>query len=132
MATQSFFLSCDIHGSDFFNLNLEGFFNTFLDLNLVCLWIHFKNKLVEFFFEESGLLKEEFNQFVFEVDPKANKVQIKESVEKAFKVEVEKVRTMNVTGKKKRLGRHQGKKSNWKKALITLKEGQTIEYFEGA
>ena len=82
--------------------------------------------------EKSGLLKEEFNQFVFEVDPKANKVQIKESVEKAFKVEVEKVRTMNVTGKKKRLGRHQGKKSNWKKALITLKEGQTIEYFEGA
>jgi large subunit ribosomal protein L23 len=39
---------------------------------------------------------------------------------------------MNVAGKKKRLGRHQGKKSNWKKALITLKEGQTIEYFEGA
>ena len=68
--------------------------------------------------EKSGLLKD--------------KVQIKESVEKAFKVEVEKVRTMNVTGKKKRLGRHQGKKSNWKKALITLKEGQTIEYFEGA
>ena len=60
--------------------------------------------------EKSGLLKEEFNQFVFEVDPKANKVQIKESVEKAFKVEVEKVRTMNVTGKKKRLGRHHGKK----------------------
>ena len=82
--------------------------------------------------EKSGLLKEEFNQFVFEVDPKVNKVQIKESVEKAFKVDVEKVRTMTVTGKKKRLGRHQGKKSNWKKALITLKEGQTIEYFEGA
>ena len=82
--------------------------------------------------EKSGLLKEEFNQFVFEVDPRANKVPIKESVEKAFKVEVEKVRTMNVAGKKKRLGRHQGKKSNWKKALITLKEGQTIEYFEGA
>ena len=72
--------------------------------------------------EKSGLLKEEFNQFVFEVDPRANKVQIKESVEKAF----------NVTGKKKSLGRHQGKKSNWKKARITLKEGQTIEYFEGA
>ena len=72
------------------------------------------------------------NQFVFEVDPKANKIQIKESVEKAFKVEVVKVRTMNVEGKKKRLGRHQGRKSNWKKALITLKEGQTIEYFEGA
>ena len=69
---------------------------------------------------------------MFEVDPKANKIQIKESVEKAFKVEVLQVRTMNVRGKKKRLGRHQGRKSNWKKALITLKEGQTIEYFEGA
>ncbi|SVD00316.1 uncharacterized protein METZ01_LOCUS353170, partial [marine metagenome] len=49
------------------------------------------------------MLKEELNQFVFEVDPKANKIQIKESVEKAFKVEVVKVRTMNVEGKKKRL-----------------------------
>ena len=82
--------------------------------------------------EKTTLLKEELNQFVFEVDQKANKIQIKESVEKAFKVEVVKVRTMNVEGKKKRLGRHQGRKSNWKKALITLKEGQTIEYFEGA
>ena len=82
--------------------------------------------------EKTLQLKEEFNQFMFEVDPKANKIQIKESVEKAFKVEVLKVRTMNIRGKKKRLGRHQGRKSNWKKALITLKEGQTIEYFEGA
>ncbi len=82
--------------------------------------------------EKTTLLKEELNQFVFEVDPNANKIQIKESVEKSFKVEVVKVRTMNVEGKKKRLGRHQGRKSNWKKALITLKEGQTIEYFEGA
>ena len=82
--------------------------------------------------EKTLQLKEEFNQFMFEVDPKANKIQIKESVEKAFKVEVLKVRTMNIRGKKKRLGRHQGMKSNWKKALITLKEGQTIEYFEGA
>ena len=82
--------------------------------------------------EKTLQLKEGFNQFMFEVDPKANKIQIKESVEKAFKVEVLKVRTMNIRGKKKRLGRHQGRKSNWKKALITLKEGQTIEYFEGA
>ena len=64
--------------------------------------------------------------------PSANKIQIKESVEKAFKIEVLQVRPMNMRGKKKRLGRHQGRKSNWKKALITLKEGQTIEYFEGA
>ena len=76
--------------------------------------------------------KEEINQFAFEVDPRVNKIQIKESVEKSFKVSVLQVRTMNVRGKKKRLGRHQGRKSNWKKALVTLKKGETIEFFEGA
>ena len=82
--------------------------------------------------EKSLNLKEENNQFAFEVDPRANKIQIKESVEKSFKVSVLKVRTMNVQGKKKRLGRHEGRKSSWKKALVTLKEGETIEFFEGA
>ena len=82
--------------------------------------------------EKTLSLKEEANQFAFEVDPRANKIQIKESIEKSFKVSVLKVRTMNVRGKKKRLGRYQGLKSSWKKAIITLKEGDTIEYFEGA
>ena len=82
--------------------------------------------------EKTLSLKEEANQFAFEVDPRANKIQIKESIEKSFKVSVLKVRTMNVRGKKKRLGRYQGLKSSWKKALVTLKEGDTIEYFEGA
>ena len=82
--------------------------------------------------EKTLSLKEEANQFAFEVDPRANKIQIKESIEKSFKVSVLKVRTMNVQGKKKRLGRYQGRKSSWKKALVTLKEGDTIEYFEGA
>lgn len=82
--------------------------------------------------EKTLNLKEENNQFAFEVDPRANKIQIKESVEKSFKVSVLKVRTMNVQGKKKRLGRHEGRKSSWKKALVTLKEGETIEFFEGA
>ena len=82
--------------------------------------------------EKTLSLKEEANQFAFEVDQRANKIQIKESVEKSFKVSVLKVRTMNVRGKKKRLGRYQGLKSNWKKAIVTLKEGDTIEYFEGA
>ena len=77
-------------------------------------------------------LKEEANQFAFEVDKRSNKIQIKESIEKSFKVSVLKVRTMNVRGKKKRLGRYQGLKSSWKKAIVTLKEGDTIEYFEGA
>ena len=82
--------------------------------------------------EKTLSLKEEANQFAFVVDPRANKIQIKESIEKSFKVSVLKVRTMNVRGKKKRLGRYQGRKSSWKKALVTLKEGDTIEYFEGA
>ena len=82
--------------------------------------------------EKTLSLKEEANQFAFEVDPRANKIQIKESIEKSFKVSELKVRTMNVRGKKKRLGRYQGRKSSWKKALVTLKEGDTIEYFEGA
>ena len=82
--------------------------------------------------EKTLSLKEEANQFAFEVDPRANKIQIKESIEKSFNVSVLKVRTMNVRGKKKRLGRYQGRKSSWKKALVTLKEGDTIEYFEGA
>ena len=51
---------------------------------------------------------------------------------KSFKVSVLSVRTMNVRGKKKRLGRHEGRKSNWKKALVRLKAGETIEFFEGA
>ena len=81
--------------------------------------------------EKTLSLKEEANQFAFEVDQRANKIQIKESIEKSFKVSVLKVRTMNVRGKKKRLGRYQGLKSSWKKAIVTLKEGDTIEYFEG-
>ncbi len=82
--------------------------------------------------EKTLSLKEEANQFAFQVDQRANKIQIKESIEKSFKVKVLKVRTMNVRGKKKRLGRYQGLRSSWKKALVTLKEGDTIEYFEGA
>jgi len=82
--------------------------------------------------EKTLSLKEDVNQFAFEVHPKANKKQIKESVEKSFKVSVLKVRTMNVRGNKKRLGRYEGRKSNWKKALITLNKDETIEFFEGA
>ncbi len=82
--------------------------------------------------EKTLSLKEEANQYAFEVDPRANKIQIKNSIEKTFKVSVLNVRTMNVRGKKKRMGRYQGYKSSCKKALVTLKKGDTIEYFEGA
>ena len=82
--------------------------------------------------EKTLSLKEQTNQYAFEVNPKANKVQIKDCVEKTFKVSVLGVRTMNVRGKKKRMGKYQGYKSSWKKALVTLKQGDTIEFFEGA
>ena len=82
--------------------------------------------------EKTLSLKELTNQYAFEVNPRANKVQIKDCIEKTFKVSVVGVRTMNVRGKKKRMGKYQGYKSSWKKALVTLKQGDTIEYFEGA
>ena len=81
--------------------------------------------------EKSNLLKEEINQIIFEVDKKANKIEIKEAVEKLFKVNVIKVHTINMQGKIKRLGRSQGKRPDWKKAIVTLKEGERVDFFEG-
>ncbi len=82
--------------------------------------------------EKSTQQKEENRQYVFEVDPRANKIEIKEAVEQLFKVKVLKVRTLNVLGKIKRLGRRYGKRPDWKKAIVTLKEGDRIDFFEGA
>jgi large subunit ribosomal protein L23 len=81
--------------------------------------------------EKSTRQKEEGNQIAFVVDPKAGKIQIRQAVEKLFKVKVLSVRTMNVVGKKKRLGRFIGRKSDWKKAIVKLREGDRIEFFEG-
>jgi len=81
--------------------------------------------------EKSTRQKEEGNQIAFVVDPKAGKIEIRQAVEKLFKVKVLSVRTMNVTGKKKRLGRFLGRKSDWKKAIVKLREGDRIEFFEG-
>jgi len=81
--------------------------------------------------EKSTRQKEEKNQIAFVVDPKANKVEIRQAVEKLFKVKVRRVRTMNIVGKRKRLGRFFGWKSDWKKAIVTLREGDRIEFFEG-
>jgi len=80
--------------------------------------------------EKSTALREH-NCYVFQVAPWANKIEIKKAVEELYKVTVLKVRTVNVRGKKKRLGRFEGKKPDWKKAICTLKEGDTIEFFEG-
>lgn len=71
-------------------------------------------------------------QFVFEVADDANKIEIAHAVEKLWNVSVLKVRTSIVRGKQKRLGRFIGRRSNWKKALVTLAKGQNIEFFEGA
>jgi large subunit ribosomal protein L23 len=70
-------------------------------------------------------------KYVFEVDPKANKTEIKQAVEQIFGVKVEKVNTMNVRGKVKRFGRYSGRRRNWKKAIVKLTEdSKTIEVFE--
>jgi large subunit ribosomal protein L23 len=73
-------------------------------------------------------------QFSFEVAPHANKIQIAMAVEKKFKVTVVSIRTMVVKGKRKtqltRRGRFEGRKNTWKKAIVTLKEGEKIDYFE--
>jgi len=82
--------------------------------------------------EKSTHQKEESRQYAFEVDPKANKIEIKAAVEQLFKVKVIKVRTLNVLGKIKRLGRRYGKRPDWKKAIVTLREGDRIDFFEGA
>jgi large subunit ribosomal protein L23 len=81
--------------------------------------------------EKSTRQKEEGNQIAFVVDPRANKIEIRQAVEKLFKVKVLRVRTMHMVGKRKRLGRFFGWKSDWKKAIVTLREGDRIEFFEG-
>ena len=68
---------------------------------------------------------------VFEVDTRATKTEIKQAVEKVFSVKVEGVRTVHVRGKKARMGRFTGRKRSWKKAYVTLSEGDQIEFFEG-
>jgi len=82
--------------------------------------------------EKSTRQKEENGQYVFEVHRDANKIEIQSAVERLFKVKVLQVRTSNVLGKIKRLGRRYGKRPDWKKAIITLKEGDRIDFFEGA
>jgi large subunit ribosomal protein L23 len=81
--------------------------------------------------EKSTIQKEMNNQLAFEVDRRANKIEIKKAVERIFKVQVEDVRTQNYQGKVKRLGRNMGRRRHWKKAIVTLKPGQKIEFFEG-
>jgi len=82
--------------------------------------------------EKTVAQKEFENQVTFLVDKGANKIEIKNAVESLFKVKVLRVNTVNTRGKMKRMGRFTGRRSDWKKAIVTLKEGDKIEYFEGA
>jgi len=82
--------------------------------------------------EKSTTLKDAHNHVAFRVAPDANKVEIRRAVEQIFRVKVRDVRTMVVFGKVKRMGRYQGRRPSWKKAVVTLAPGDKIELLEGA
>ena len=81
--------------------------------------------------EKGGLQKELNNQLSFKADRRANKVEIRQAIETLFKDKVLSVKTMNVKGKKRRMGRTVGKRPDWKKVIVTLAPGENIEFFEG-
>ena len=77
--------------------------------------------------EKSVSIKDSQNRYSFRVNPSANKTEIKKAVEALFKVKVEAVRTANMPGKLHKVGRHEGYRSDWKKAMVTVKAGQKID-----
>ena len=82
--------------------------------------------------EKSAMAADNGRQFTFKVATDATKPEIAAAVELLFEVDVEKVQTINVNGKRKRFGQLQGKRKNWKKAMVKLKEGQDIDFAAGA
>ncbi len=82
--------------------------------------------------EKSTMMQEHGNRVMFQVQRSANKMQIKEAVQKIFNVTVLGVNTINVKSKSRRFGRHKGQTKAWKKAIVLLKEGDRIDFFEGA
>ena len=81
--------------------------------------------------EKGTALKEADNKVMFKVAKEANKIEIKKAVEEIFKVKVDSVATINCKGKKKRLGRFEGRRPDWKKAIIKLKKGEKLDFIEG-
>ena len=81
--------------------------------------------------EKTDNQKGQNNQVTFEISKAANKIEVKEAVEKLLKVKVLNVNTANVRGKPKRVGKYFGRKVNWKKAVVTLRPGDHIDFFEG-
>ncbi len=93
-------------------------------------------KLEPIYTEKIARLQDTLNEYAFKVDKSANKIEIKKAVEKKFEVKVKSVRTMNVKGKARqqftRGGRTSGRTSSWKKAIVTLVEGDKLELFGNA
>ena len=81
--------------------------------------------------EKTSIQKELFNKVTFEVDRRANRIEIKQAIESIFNVRVASVKTMQITGKTKQRGRITGKRRDWKKAIVTLLPGERIDFFEG-
>ena len=81
--------------------------------------------------EKTSIQKELNNQLSFEVDRRANRIEIKQAIESIFNVRVAAVQTMQVTGKTKQRGRTTGKRRDWKKAIVKLLPGERIDFFEG-
>ena len=77
-------------------------------------------------------LREQANRVAFAVRPDANRIEIRQAVELALKVKVKSVNVMNVLGKEKRQGKFVGRRASWKKAIITLHEGEKVELYESA
>ena len=82
--------------------------------------------------EKGTNIHQQQNGYLFRVDKRANKLEIKHAAEELFKVNVMRVRTITMRGKKRRVGRYEGKRPDWKKAVVILKPGQVIKGFEGA
>ena len=82
--------------------------------------------------EKGNRLREQDNQYLFEVARDANKTEIRGAIEKLWKVSVLKVHTLNVRGRMRRMGRGHAKTQNWKKAIVSLKKGDSIDFFEGS
>ena len=80
---------------------------------------------------EKATHQREFNQVSFRVHPRANKIEIKQAVETLFGAKVKEVKTLNVRGKRRRMGKNVGKKADWKKAVVKLAPGESIQIFEG-
>lgn len=81
--------------------------------------------------EKSTVQKESSNQVTFKVHPGANKIEVRKAVERLLRTKVVDVRTMNVRGKTRRMGRNVGKRPDWKKAVVRLAPGEKVEFFEG-